>query len=240
MPIVFDPGPHTYTNTDTGELYTSVTTVLGKYKKPFDKLFHAERVARRKGVEVQVVLDEWEQIKNDACAKGTKHHEEMEDLINTKGLMRQYVKTGVLPDGLESQLAYSFMEHISKIKDVEQIQSELMVYNHEHKIAGTGDVFVDTNRGFFIKDFKTNKRFRYHSYYGDFLLRPLQHLMECEFNIYALQLSMYALFYEQITGKRCLGLEIFYMKNGRWTIIPCNYMKYEVQLMLQHHSGMLK
>ena len=35
-PITFREKGHTYTHNVTGERFTSVTTLLGKYKKPFD------------------------------------------------------------------------------------------------------------------------------------------------------------------------------------------------------------
>jgi len=40
--IKFDEKSHTYTHTETKEKFISVTTLLGKYKKPFDKEFHAK------------------------------------------------------------------------------------------------------------------------------------------------------------------------------------------------------
>jgi hypothetical protein len=49
-PITFDEPSHTYTHNETGEKYTSVTTLLGKYKKPFDSETVATRVAKREGV----------------------------------------------------------------------------------------------------------------------------------------------------------------------------------------------
>ena len=37
MSVILNHDTHVYTNTETGEVYTSVTTFIGKYKKPFDK-----------------------------------------------------------------------------------------------------------------------------------------------------------------------------------------------------------
>ena len=45
-PITFDEPSHTYTHNETGEKYTSVTTLLGKYKKPFDADGMSKHVAR--------------------------------------------------------------------------------------------------------------------------------------------------------------------------------------------------
>ena len=67
MRIKFDEKSHTYTHTETKEKFISVTTLLGKYKKPFDKEFHAKRVANREGVPIEMVLEMWESEKNKAC-----------------------------------------------------------------------------------------------------------------------------------------------------------------------------
>ena len=58
--IVFNEEKHTYTNSKTDEKYISVTTLLGKYKTPFDKDKHSLRVAEREGVPQEMVLEMWE------------------------------------------------------------------------------------------------------------------------------------------------------------------------------------
>ena len=50
MTIIFDPKKHTYQNTVTKDYYISVTTFLGKYKKPFDKDHWSKVTAKRNGV----------------------------------------------------------------------------------------------------------------------------------------------------------------------------------------------
>ena len=50
MKIKFDEAAHTYTHTETGEPFISVTTLLGKYKQPFDRDGHSKRVAEIEGV----------------------------------------------------------------------------------------------------------------------------------------------------------------------------------------------
>ena len=80
MAVKFDEASHTYTHQDLGR-FISVTTLLGKYKKPFERDLHATRVAKREGVTIDVVLEMWEKEKNRACDKGTKIHKLLEDYI---------------------------------------------------------------------------------------------------------------------------------------------------------------
>jgi len=47
--LVFDSIKHTYCNAETGAEYISATTLLGKYKKPFNVINVSERIAKRYG-----------------------------------------------------------------------------------------------------------------------------------------------------------------------------------------------
>ena len=47
--IKFDKKSHKYVCEKTGKELISTTTLIGKYKKPFDKKEHATRVANREG-----------------------------------------------------------------------------------------------------------------------------------------------------------------------------------------------
>ena len=46
--IYFDEKKHSYTNVKTNEKYISATTLIGKFKKPFDVDKHSKRVAEEK------------------------------------------------------------------------------------------------------------------------------------------------------------------------------------------------
>jgi ATP-dependent exoDNAse (exonuclease V) beta subunit len=227
--IVFDEPTHTYTNTENGKKMTSVTTLLGQYKPKFDKHLHAARVAKREGVPKQMVLDQWQNKCDVACEKGTKIHKVMEDYIVDNKQEPQF-----------AQLYSTFEEskpHIPKFKNIE---SEFLVYNTEYNIAGLADlIFVDGD-SFFIGDFKTNRRFRFFSTYNDYHKYPLQHLSVCEFNSYCLQLSMYAHLYEEMTGKKCKHLVIYYLVDGQWKYINLNYMKTEIRTLLAVHMNSQK
>lgn len=223
--VVFDEKSHTYTHTEYGKLI-SVTTLLGKYKKPFDSHTHAARVAKREGVHINVVLEMWEAGKNKACDKGTKIHKLLED----------YITGGVVVDRFDwmyESYNKSVDEHVSKYKGV---LCEQLFYNEDYRVAGLADLLYDHGGNeFTIGDFKTNKRFRFNSQYSERLLFPVDHLHSCEFNSYALQLSMYAYMYEQMTGKKCRGCVIFYLNGRSFDTYHCNYLKSDVEKILKHY-----
>ena len=54
--VVFNEEKHTYQNPETKEFYTSVSSLLSKYKEPFDKHFHASKKALKEGVTKEEML----------------------------------------------------------------------------------------------------------------------------------------------------------------------------------------
>ena len=58
--IVFNEEEHTYIDTETGKKLISATTLIVKFKPQFDKIGNATRVAKREGVTVDFILEEWE------------------------------------------------------------------------------------------------------------------------------------------------------------------------------------
>ena len=229
-PVIFDEASHTYTHEAYGNLI-SVTTLLGKYKKLFDSNYHAERVAKREGVSKELVLEMWESEKNKACDKGTKIHKLLEDYINVGETQDDY-----------GWLFKSYDKSVERcIDSYKEVLCERLLHNDEYKVAGTADlIYKHSKDEFTIGDFKTNKRFRFCSQFGERMLAPVDHLHNCEFNIYALQLSMYAYMYEQLTGMRCRKLVIFYLSGDRFTTYHCNYLKSDVEKVLENYKQQTK
>tara|TARA_R110000824_G_scaffold231713_1_gene419592 strand:+ start:3165 stop:3848 length:684 start_codon:yes stop_codon:yes gene_type:complete len=220
--IKFDEPTHTYTHIDTDKPFISVTTLLGKYKQPFDRHGHSKRVADREGVSQELVLEMWEAEKNRACSRGTNIHAVLEDYINIGEV-----------EGDWGWLCKSYDKAVERSVDsFKTVLSENLLYNEEHSIAGTADLIYEHKNEFTIGDFKTNKRFRFSSPYSERLKDPVSHLHNCEFNLYGLQLSLYAYLYEKMSGKRCRKCVIFYLNDDRFISYHINYMKAEVEAIL--------
>ncbi|MDB4430252.1 PD-(D/E)XK nuclease family protein [bacterium] len=224
-PITFDEPSHTYTHNNTGEKFTSVTTLLGKYKKPFDADTAATRVAKREGVSKEMVLEMWDKEKNRACDRGTEIHKLLED----------YITYGEQADHW-SWLYKSYDKSSNwNIDKFSKVLCEQLVWNEEFKVSGLADlIYEHKDNTFTIGDFKTNKRYRFSSDYGEYMLPPLDHLPVCEHSTYGLQLSLYAYLYEQITGKKCRKLVIYYLEKDRFVAHHPSYMKAEVKELLKH------
>jgi len=226
--IIFDPVRHQYKNQFTGEEYISATTLLGKYKKPFDSATAAERVAKREGKTVEQVLGEWKKLNTDSQIYGTQIHKAIEDFNNT----------GVLPDE-HTDIVQSYIELGIINRDKDELLNEQRLWLHQCKIAGTADIIRHEERGgFSVFDIKTNKKFNYFSAYNEQMLYPLNHLSVCEYSTYSLQLSLYAYMYQTLTGRRLNQLGVLYYDRElkKFKYIPAIYMKTDVVAMLEHYA----
>ena len=220
--IKFNEKYHTYTNTFTSEKYISATTLIHKFTKPFDTEKHAKRVAEREGVTPEEIKGQWKQDNKIACDYGTMVHQVMEDWLNNKPIDSEDEEKFVTP----------FIQLVTEF-DKSNITAEKVLWNHEHKVAGTTDVLQDFKRYFNVYDFKTNKKFNFNNVYGDYMLNEFSHLSNCQYNLYSLQLSMYAFMEQLLSGKHVgeLGLYYFERNAGTWQYYPVPYMKAEVELM---------
>jgi ATP-dependent exoDNAse (exonuclease V) beta subunit len=225
--ITFDEKSHTYKCAKTGRELISATTLIGKYKKPFDKMENATRVANREGLDVEFVLEMWEKEKNRACDYGTNIHKVMED----------YLTEGTKNEEHES-LYTSFDKWKHIFKKFPTLLCEEKLHDLDNFIAGTADLIYENKTHFMVGDFKTNKAFNFFSQYNDFMLKPVEHLSVCEFNTYALQLSLYGYLHEKSSGKKCTGCVIFYKdKQDKFYPIRVNYMKEEIIALIADYNN---
>lgn len=222
--LVFDAEKHVYKNKHTSEVYTSVTTLLGRYKPPFDSQAAALKVSQREKVSVEEILARWKDINETSKVYGTKIHNAIE----------AYHKTGCIEQE-HKELINSYRQ-LGIIDELDEILSEQQVYLHEFKVAGTADIIRHEKNGCFsVFDIKTNKKFNLTNQYNNRLLPPFEHLSSCEYTIYALQLSLYAYMYQNNTGRNVNQLGIFFYERekNKFLFYPVVYLKYDIKKILE-------
>lgn len=226
---IFDEVAHTYTDPIEDFKYTSVTRWVEKFKPKFNELLMAEKIAGREGVSVDLVLEAWEKKRKDSSEFGTKIHKVLET----------YHSTGKIIFKEFSDTLNQFK--LLKVKfDKKKCFFEKLVYNKSLKIAGTSDIIMHNSdkKTFNVFDFKTNKKLRYFSPFGDSMLKPLNHFPNSEYFNYSLQLSMYAYLYKLMSGLEPLRLKIFWYcreepenynnLKGEWKIVNVPYLEEEI------------
>lgn len=228
MSMTFKEDTHQYFD-ENGVEYQSVTKMLHSYAQPFDKYKMSALVARKRGITQEEVLAEWDAGNKRACDYGTEVHL----------LMENYIKKGEKIAGNEG--LYDSFDKVLKdyIPSCEEVLSEIILWDKEALVAGTSDLVFDLPKNeFVVGDFKTNKALNFFSKYNSHLKYPVEHLTDCNYSIYALQLSVYALMRERLTGKKCRNVFLLYRVGDEWQYIPANYMKYEAMAVLKHWSSL--
>lgn len=182
-----------------GQLCTSVTSVIGRYKEPFDTEKIATTYAVKRGLSVFDVIADWEEKKIASCNKGSHVHKYAE----LKFACKKYeVDSEEMSEILHKcfGLIDSFYND-SKGKLI-PIRSELVIGDKERRLCGMIDqLFYNVKANEFqIWDYKTNKEIKLKNDYKKRMLNELWHLDECEFNTYSLQLGLYKKIIEENTN----------------------------------------
>ena len=193
MKLRFKEDAHLYqTVGDETVKWTSVTSLVGRFAESFDAVSMAEKMAEKKtgkykGLTAEEILNVWDEERERSCDMGTKFHlsKEME-LYEAEHLPLEVFKPEIDSDGFKVSGSQSL---------VSGIYPELLIYNETAKICGQSDKVVVDGEWLSIIDYKTNKKIDTEAFSGfrgkKMMLPPVNHLEDCNFNHYQLQLSMY-------------------------------------------------
>lgn len=200
MALVFEPTTHSYKSIDSadGTVWTSVTTLIGHLKQPFDSNAIAKKSASNKkgkwyGMTVEEIQQAWKNEADRACTLGNWYHDQRErDITNCVTIERHNKELPVIRP--------MFDEHGKKMapaqKLIEGIYPEHMVYLRSAGICGQSDLVEIVNGQVHITDYKTNKEIKTESFknwegISQKMNFPVSHLDDCNLNHYNLQLSIY-------------------------------------------------
>lgn len=197
--LKFKDEGHKYYSDDDFQ-WVSVTKLVEQFKELFDARLVAERCSKStkpknkkyKGKTVDEILAIWDKESNRASMLGTWYHNQREkDVLDCHTITR---------DGLELPIISPLMDGNIKLapdqKLVPGIYPEHLVYLKSASVCGQADRVEIVGDRVDIYDYKTNKEIKTEGYeFWDgskkMMLGPLRHLEDCEFNHYALQLSVY-------------------------------------------------
>lgn len=199
MAIQFTAANHKYQSIDQDEKieWTSVTSVISLFKEPFDKEAQAIKSSKNKrskwhGMSVQEILDVWDNSNTVALDLGTWYHNQREqDLVSCDTIGRLGLNIPVFKPIEQDGIKLAPDQNL-----VEGIYPEHMVYLKSAAICGQADrieVIRDTVN---VYDYKTNKEIKQESYknwegVSKKMNTPINHLDDCNYIHYALQLSIY-------------------------------------------------
>ena len=199
MSVKFIPLSHEYISTDNdGIQWTSVTSFISKFKKPFDADATSLKVSRSKkskwyGMNPEDIKQAWKNEAKRATDLGTYYHNQREaDICGLEYIGREGVNIPVYAPNVN----IDGIKHAPDQKLTEGIYPEHMVYLRSAGICGQSDLVEVVNGKVNITDYKTNKEIKTEGYTNwdgitQKMSAPVSHLDDCHLMHYALQLSMY-------------------------------------------------
>lgn len=156
--LVFDEGPHKYTDT-VGNEYLSVTTMLGQLHEEFDKKYWLRKKSQELHISEKRLAEQWDTITKEACERGTKTHNGLEDGINLASKFKQAVKYMTRDDG-----------SMITVADIPNVNANVRQLDIKEFIDATENKYPDIYKVF---KFYTDRDYKIYSEIGAFLIDTL-------------------------------------------------------------------
>ena len=204
LQIRFVEKDHAYTDAN-GQHYESVTTFIKRFFKPFDE---DGEILRRKAAEANLTPEQlqaqWRAKGAAACDYGTRCHETAESKLLRGVQIHQ-------PRDEKERTAFACVASTVEwlLSRFRFIATEQIVFSPAYALAGSIDLLMadDANRVLWVLDWKTNAEIPKVNNWNQKALAPIQHLDDCAFAKYALQLATYQRIIEHDGYLRASGLD---------------------------------
>lgn len=240
-PVYLEPIEHKYIHRKSGVKYGSVTQMIETIVPPFDEEAVAEAITHQSdkikqeryiGLSKQQILDFWQMLNDEANTYGTRVHDIVETYLKAN-------KWWFPEDTLEQKVVQGY--GTLKIEEGIAMHPERIMFSEEYELAGMSDLIVDIDPVYFdVGDWKTNRIFNFYNPYGyETLMKPFDHLQNCQWSVYTIQLSVYALMYEmEFPKRRCRHIWVGYWDKITETFskIPIMYLKKEAKQIMDIHK----
>ena len=241
--ITFVESNHSYLIDNSPTNSFSVTQLLKKFKKPFDKEKIAARVAKRDNVNIEDVLGLWSNINSYSTTIGSILHKYIENYYCNKKTKVE-ISCEHLNANQKKQILTNLPKLIEQFHNFYQQNKNLLCVRNElvlgdiddTKVCGMSDMLsynTDTNQ-LEILDFKTNKKMKKSSQYGT-LFFPFDDMSEGEINEYTIQLNTYKFFIEKYTNLKISKLKIvwFNIENDTFQVFELADIQYKISKMFE-------
>jgi ATP-dependent exoDNAse (exonuclease V) beta subunit len=242
--ITFHEKEHQYTI--GGQKLVSVTTVISEFKESFDREGISKRAAEKRGVSVDEILKEWDIKKELACEKGTCFHAYAEQFLANKAYtypvqsLRELFGKDPFEDVWPELVALFQTFYRDSSRNLVPVKSEVVIGDAELGIGGMIDqIYFNKKSGMLeIWDWKTNKVIAKKNDFHRTMLPPLEHLDECEWNTYSLQLALYKYIIEKNTNLRFGNSYLAWFREGNETykIYKCAPFQKEIRDLLEFYK----
>ena len=144
--LIFKEDGHKYNDTN-GNDYISTTTILHSLAPAFDKKYWLKKKAKELGISEKRLENQWQDITDEACNRGTKTHNGLEDGIKTSSMFKSAVKYMIRDNG--EMITIADLPNINL--NVKQLDIKEFIDATENKYPQVYDIFhYYTNAGYKI------------------------------------------------------------------------------------------
>lgn len=225
----------------------SVTRLLKKFKREFEKDKQAAKVAKKRNTTVAAVLAEWNINNLYSTTIGSMLHKYIENFYNNKRIEFEGSFDGLgasekqkISENLPIMIGY-FQNFYNDNKNLLCVKSEMVLGDvNDTKVCGMMDMlcYNTTSERFEILDFKTNKKMEKTTRWGN-LLYPFDNMTEGEVNEYTIQLNCYKYFIEKYTSVKIDKLKLVWFNtvNENYKIIELSDIQDKIKLMFEHFKS---
>ena len=199
MSVTFQEEHHKYQSLDPNENieWVSVTSFVSKFKQKFNAVEQSIKSSKNKrskwyNIEPKKIQEIWAKESDRATYEGSKYHMQREnDLTDLNTLGRNNIQIPIIKPIYDGLLKIAPVQKL-----VEGIYPEHLVYLKSAGLCGQADRVEIIKNTVDIYDYKTNKEIKKESFknwegISAKMEPPLNHLEDCNFNHYSLQLSIY-------------------------------------------------
>lgn len=233
----FIESSHKYSDGE-GE-YVPVTTFLKSFQEKVNWNEVAEKKAKKMndGTTKEQLLEQWKDKRDRAAERGTQYHKMKEEELLQTGVA--VVGYGTI-DGIKEDPTMLLVDNTTYV--------EKMIWSKRFGVCGTADLVEVVDGRINVKDYKTNEKLDFESWRNPRtrqtkrLISPVQHLDDCNFNLYQLQVNVYMYMLLQQNRHLKMGkMEILHVvfnedRTVKETLIyPCLNMQREAKNMLETH-----
>lgn len=153
--LTFKENGHKYTD-NYGNEYKSTTTLLHDYKAAFDREYWLKKKAKELGISEARLAKQWQDITDEACSRGTKTHNGLEDGIKDSSMFRKAIQYMVRDNG-----------EMITVADIPDININVKELDVKEFIDATNNKYPEIYRVF---DYYTNAGYKIYSEIGAFLI----------------------------------------------------------------------
>ena len=244
--IVFEEEHHRYYIDGEVRAPRSVTQLVHEVAQEFDAptaiaaMRRGRNWSRRRGeflrpdgteMSDEEIAARWAENGRVQSSRGTLMHFHIEQFLNG-AVVEQ-------PHSPEFAMFLRFREDFMVARGLEPLRTELSLFHCGLRAAGQADLIArDTETGrIVILDWKRSKEIKYKNPYQR-LRPPLDHLSDCNYNLYSLQLNVYRYILETEYGMSVSGmyLGVFHPNEVGPVCIEVPRLEREVAMLVEHEK----